>query len=156
MLVIVRYSLYGVAVILLQWLVLGRLGFFGAAPDIVLLFVAWFGLQFGRRAGSVCGFVAGVLMDAIYDTWGIHMILKTILGFVIGLFSAADREILVILPRQALLGGLVVAVIHNGLLVAMLALQAGSANPSMLGSIWIGAAVYTAFVAFVAALFARR
>jgi rod shape-determining protein MreD len=152
----IRYALIGVAVVLLQWLLLGRMTIFGAAPDVVILFVAWFGLQFGRRAGATCGFLLGVLMDAAYDMWGVHMLLKTILGFVVGSFASEDRDILTILPRQALLGGFVGAFIHNGLLVLLLAVQAGATNSAMLWSLWVGAAAYTALLGFLAALFARR
>ena len=155
-LAILRYAAAGLAVVLLQWLILGRLKIFGAAPDVVILYVAWIGLQFGRRAGSVAGFVSGLFLDAVYDAWGIHMLLKTVLGFVIGSFTAPDRDILVVLPRQALLGGFVTAFIHNGLLVLLLAVRAGATNPAMLGSLWIGAAAYTAVLGFLAALFARR
>lgn len=153
---ILRYTLIGVGVVLLQWLVLGRMKIFGAAPDIVILFVAWLGLQFGRRVGSAGGFALGLVMDAVYDSWGIHMLLKTILGFVVGSFAGQDRDMLTVLPRQALLGGFVTAFIHNGLLVLVLAVRAGATNPAMLGSLWIGSAAYTAIVGFLATLFARR
>ena len=151
-----KYAAVGVVVVAVQWLLLGRMTIFGAAPDVVILFVAWFGLQFGRRAGTTCGFVLGFLMDAIYDVWGVHMLLKTILGFVVGSFAATDRDILTILPRQALVGGFVASFIHNGLLVLLLAVQAGATNQAMLWSLWLGAAAYTALLGFLAALFARR
>ncbi|MCB0720478.1 MAG: rod shape-determining protein MreD [Bacteroidetes bacterium] len=151
-----RYALVGVLVVALQIVFFSRLRIFGASPDAVLLFVAWFGLQFGRRFGTTCGFILGLLLDFAFDTWGIHMLLKTTLGFVIGSFSGPDREIVSVLPRQAFLGGLLVSIIHNGLLVAFLAIQAGAANNRMVGSLWIGSAVYTALLGLIAALFARR
>ena len=151
-----RYALVGVLVVALQMLFFGRLRMFGATPDAVLLFVAWFSLQYGRRYGATCGFILGFLVDSVFDTWGIHMLLKTILGFVIGSFAGADREIVTVMPRQAFFGGLVVSIIHNGLLVAFLAIQAGSANPRLMGSLWLGSAVYTAVIGLLAALFARR
>ena len=152
----VRYVLVGLVVVLMQWLLVGRMKIFGAAPDIVILFVAWFGLQFGRRAGAICGFAFGFLLDAIYDMWGVHMLLKTILGFVVGSFATEDRDILTILPRQALMGGFVAAFIHNGLLMLLLAVQAGATNSAMLWTLWIGAAAYTALLGFLATIFARR
>lgn len=151
-----RYALIGVLVVALQMLLFSRLRIFGATPDAVLLFVAWFSLQFGRRYGASCGFVLGLLVDCAFDTWGIHMLLKTVLGFVIGSFAGPDREIVDVVPRQAFLGGLLVSIIHNGLLVAFLAIQAGAANPRMIGSLWIGSALYTAVVGVLAALFMRR
>ncbi len=151
-----RYALIGVLVVALQMLFFSRIQIFGAKPDAVLLFVAWFSLQYGRRLGATCGFVLGFLVDSVFDTWGIHMLLKTVLGFVIGSFSGPDREVVSVMPRQAFFGGLVVSIIHNGLLVAFLAVQAGAANPRMMGSLWLGSAVYTAVIGLIAALFSRR
>lgn len=152
----VKVAIAGVLVLLLQWVVLGRLDIMGAYPDAVMLFVAWVGLQFGRRRGSVAGFVLGFFMDAIYDTWGIHMILKTITGFVLGMVSSDERDLLVVSPRQAFLGGLAVGILHNGLHVAFLTLQVGAFNPGSVLALWPGAAVYSAVVATIAALFATK
>ncbi len=122
----------------------------------MLLYVAWLGLRHGRRAGSLAGFSLGLLMDAIYGTWGLNMFIKTLVGFLVGLFPANERETLLILPQQAFLGGLVIALLHNGLLVTFLALQAETRNMYMVTSLWIGASLYTAFVGTVAAMFGTR
>lgn len=156
MLVLFRYLVIGTIVIVIQWLVLGRLTVFGATPDAVLLFVAWTGLNFGRRTGAVTGFVMGLIMDAILDTWGMHMMLKTIVGFVLGLLPSDEYEEVVILPRQALVGGLVIALLHNGLQVVFLAVQSGTTSSTLTLSVWFGSAIYTALVGTIAALFAVR
>jgi rod shape-determining protein MreD len=153
---VVRHALIGLAVFLLQWLVLGRLRLWGTYPDAVLLYVAWLGLRHGRRAGSISGFTLGFLMDAVYGVWGIHMLVKTIVGFLVGLFPASERETLLILPQQAFLGALVIAMLHNGLFVMFLALQSGARNMYMVLVLWVGASFYTAFVGMVASLFSGR
>ena len=152
----VRVAIAGVLALLVQWVVLGRLGIMGAYPDAVMLYVAWVGLQYGRRTGSIAGFILGTLMDAVYDTWGINMILKTVTGFLLGMFSSDERDLLVITPRQALLGGLVVSILHNGLHVAFLTVQVGAFNPGSVLALWPGAALYSAVVATIAALFATK
>lgn len=152
----IRPILLGGLAFVLQWFFLGRLTLWGAYPDAVLLFVAWAGLRFGRRWGAVGGFVLGFLMDAVYQSWGLNMLAKTILGFVMGLFPSSERESLLILPRQAFLGGFLIAVVHNGILVALLALQAGARNSFLITGLWLGSALYTAFVATLAALVADR
>ena len=156
MLLLIRYTVIGTLVILLQWLVFGRLVVLGATPDAVLLFVAWIGLNFGRRTGAVAGFVMGLFMDAILDTWGMHMMLKTVVGFVLGLLPSEEYEEVVILPRQALLGGLVIAFLHNGLQVVFLAIQTGSTSTTLTLTVWFGSTIYTALVGTIAALFAMR
>lgn len=152
----VRVVLLGLAATMLQWFVLGRITLWGAYPDIVLLYVAWVGLNYGRMWGTASGFLGGFLLDAIYGTWGMHMLVKTLMGFLAGLYPASERESLVILPRQAFLGGLVIAVIHNGLFVIMLALQAGVRNNFLVAGLWLGSALYTAFVGTLATLFGTR
>ncbi len=146
----------GLLILGAQWLIFGRLRIFGAYPDAVLLFVTWVGLRRGREAGTTFGFMFGFLMDAIYGTWGLHILSKTLIGFLAGLFPASERETLNILPQQAFLGGLVVALLHNGVLVLLLAIGAGTRNAFMLLALWIGSALYTAVVAFLASLFMVR
>jgi rod shape-determining protein MreD len=145
---------FGLAVgaVLLQWLVLGRLDVYGSTPDLVLLYVAWYALQTNRRAGAVVGFSLGAVLDVVYGTWGIHMFVKTLIGFLLGTFALDDRDALVIQPQQAFLGGLTLALLHNGLLVTLLALQTNAANDFLITALWLGAAVYTACVATLVAL----
>ena len=152
----VRRILIGALVVALQWFVLGRLQIWGAFPDIVLLYVAWLGLRHGRLGGSVAGFATGLAMDAIYGTWGIHMFVKTLVGFLVGLFPASERETLLILPQQAFLGALVIALLHNGLLVALMALQSGTRTTFLITVLWLGSSLYTSLVGTLAALFNTR
>lgn len=152
----VRHVLVGLLLVGLQWVVLGRLRLWGAYPDAILLFVAWMGLRNGRQAGAVSGFIGGLLLDVIYGTWGIHMFVKTLVGFLVGLFPANERETLLILPQQAFVGSLVIALLHNGLLVLFLALEAGTKNSFMITSLWLGSAFYTAAVGTLASLFNTR
>ena len=152
----VRRALIGLLIVALQWLVLGRLRIWGAYPDMVLLYVAWLGLRHGRLAGSLAGFGLGFLMDAIYDTWGIHMFVKTLVGFLIGLFPANERETLLIMPQQAFLGALVIALLHNGLMVLFMALNAGTRTMFLITALWIGSSVYTSVLGTIASLFSTR
>jgi rod shape-determining protein MreD len=153
---LVRQALIGVLVFLVQWLILGRLRLWGAYPDAVLLFVAWMGVRNGRQAGAVTGFSTGLLMDVVYGTWGIHMFVKSLVGFLVGLFPANERETLLILPQQAFIGSLVIALLHNGLLVLFLALEAGTRNAYLLGALWVGSALYTAALGTMASLLNTR
>ncbi|MEM1128290.1 MAG: rod shape-determining protein MreD [Bacteroidota bacterium] len=141
---------------LAQWLVLGRLSLWGATPDVVLLYVAWIGLTRGRLPAMGAGFALGFLMDVVYQTWGIHMLVKTLIGFLMGLIPPTEREAFNVTPTQALVGGTVIALVHNGLLVVLLALQAGVSSTTMVTVVWLGAAVYTGAVGTLAALLRPR
>ncbi len=153
---IARQVIIALLIVGLQWLVLGRLSLWGATPDAVLLYVAWIGLRFGKRVGSMTGFTLGLLLDVIYGTWGIQMFVKTLIGFLVGLFPANERETLMIMPQQAFLGSLLIALLHNGLLVSFIALISGARSLFLVAALWIGSSVYTALVGTLAALFNTR
>ena len=150
-----RRLLAAAGIVLLQWLVLGRLRIFGAYPDAPLLFLTWYALRTGRRPAALMGFGLGAALDIIYGTWGIHMFVKTLVGFLLGYFALDDRTALLLQPQQALLGGLVITLLHNGLLVILLALQTQATNAFLLYGLWLGSAAYTALVAAIAAFFTR-
>ena len=153
---VLRLALGGLLAVALQWLVFGRLRLWGAYPDVVLLWVAFLALRYGRVPGAVAGFSAGLLMDAVYGTWGLEMILKTTVGFVVGFFRSELGESLRIKPPQAFLGALLVAVVHHGLRVIILALDLDTRTTFLITGLWFGSALYTAFVAFVFSLFRRQ
>ncbi len=151
-----RRLFVGLLIVALQWLILGRLQLWGAMPDAVLLYVAWIGLRHGRLQGALAGALLGFLMDVIYDQWGIHMFVKTLVGFVLGLFPSNERETLLILPQQAFVGSLVIALLHNGLVVIFFVLQSGTRTPFLLAILWLGSALYTALVGTIVTLFSTR
>jgi rod shape-determining protein MreD len=148
----------GLGVVLLQWLVFQRLGLWGVVPDVVLLFVALVAIKRGRLAGAVAGFSAGLLMDLLTNPqmFGLNALVKTLIGFVVGLFRSDQGEHTRVAPPQALVGALVVAAVHNGLVTILLALDQGTRTPFLIAGLWLGGAVYTAVVAFVASLFSTR
>lgn len=150
-----RRLLAAAGVFLLQWLIVGRLRIYGTYPDAVLLFLGWYALREGRRRGTLTGFGLGLAMDVVYSTWGIHMFVKTLIGFLVGRFAVEEHTALIIQPQQALLGSLVLALLHNGLLVALLALQTQATTGFLLYGLWLGSALYTAVVGAIVALFAQ-
>lgn len=153
---VLRQALYGLAVVLLQWLLFSRLGLWGAYPDVVLLFVAFTGLRFGRVPGTLTGFFTGFLLDVTLNTWGLHMLLKTLVGFITGIFQSEGSEGPRLGPLQAGLGVLALALIHNGVYVVFLALLHGTRTEHLITALWLGSAVYTAVVGVVWTLFRAR
>ena len=152
---ILRQVLLGLGAIALQWLLLGRLKLWGAYPDLVLLFVAMTALRFGRVGGAVSGFLSGLAMDFLYGTWGIQMLVKTLVGFVVGLFRTEGSDPR-LGPLRAFGGALAVALLHNGLFVVILALEQSTRTLSLITALWLGSALYTAAVAGLGALLNPR
>lgn len=148
-----RRLLIALGVLALQWFVLGRLRLWGAYPDAPLLFLVWYGLRAGRLQGTALGFGLGAAMDAIYGTWGIYMFVKTLVGFGVGSFAVEERSPLLIQPQQALLGSLAIALLHNGLVVVLLAFQTEATTAFLIWGLWLGSAAYTAAVGALTSLF---
>ena len=159
--VLLRQVALGVGVVLLQWLVFLRLPLWDVVPDVVLLYVALQALQYGRVTGAIAGFGAGLLMDVVLFATtgaplGLNAMLKTLMGFVIGLFRSDQGDKMRIDPIQAFIGAFVIAVVHNGLLTILKALDLDTRNLFLIFGVWIGASLYTAVVALVASLFRTR
>ncbi len=154
---VLRQIAVGLAVVLLQWL-LSNLELWDVWPDVVLLYVAYVALRRGRVAGATAGFVSGLAMDLlVMPTFlGLNAVLKTLMGFVIGLFRSEQGDNLRLTPVQAFVGALVIAVVHNGLMTIVLALDQGTRTPFLIFGLWLGAALYTAVVALAGALFRTR
>jgi len=119
----------------------------------VLIFLTLLALRYGRLVGSVSGFGLGLAMDVIYGTWGIEMFSKTLVGFLIGSFADDERGTPYFTPGQAVIGMLVISLLHNGLMVVFHGLESGTRNLFMIGAIWLGSSVYTAVIAGIAAPF---
>ncbi len=95
-------------------------------------------------------------MDALYGTWGIQMFVKTLIGFLIGLFRPTERESFPVIPSYIFVGSLAVALLHNGLFALFIALDASTKNPSIVTGVWLGSSLYTAALAGLATLFVTR
>lgn len=154
---VLRQVALGLVVVLLQWL-LSNLQLWDVWPDVVLLYVAYVALRRGRVAGAATGFGTGLAMDFLVmpHLLGINTVLKTLMGFVIGLFRSELGEHLRLTPPQAFLGALVIAVVHNGIMTIVLALDQSTRTPFLVFGLWLGAALYTAFVALTVSLFRSR
>ena len=144
---IIRSLLLVSAAVLVQWLLLGRLTLWGAFPDLVLLVVAHIAVRYGRLPGALAGFAAGFGMDLIYGTWGMQMLAKTLVGFVVGLLAASGQELQLNLPTRVFLFAFVMALLQNGILALMMVLDSGSRTMSLITVMWLGSAAYTGFLA---------
>ena len=142
--------------VLLQWLFFGRLILWGAFPDVVLLFVVVVALRTGRLSGALTGFGTGFLLDAVYGSWGIQMMVKTIMGFVTGLVATGESVSIIRMPLSSLAAGFIVALVQNGLLLLLILLQSGARSGHLVLELWIGCTVYTSLVALLASLVRRR
>lgn len=83
--------LSSVAAVLLQFLLINRIGIYDITADIVILPIAYISLNFGRFKGTLFGFVIGFLLDIISGFWGVHALSKTVTGFLLGNFHVEGK-----------------------------------------------------------------
>jgi rod shape-determining protein MreD len=82
-----RNILWGVALIALQTTAMRLISIEGIMPDVVALWIVVVALREGQIAGTVAGFVSGLILDVISgDFLGIGALAKTVCGFLAGYF----------------------------------------------------------------------
>jgi rod shape-determining protein MreD len=115
-------------------------------------------LRYGRVQGAVAGFSFGLLADLLVtpETLGLQAFAKTILGFVAGQFRTEQNELLRAGPGQTALSALAVALVHNVIVVFVLALTQETRTLFLITGLWLGSAVYTAGIALIATLLRNR
>ena len=153
---LLRLFFIGTAVVSLQWLFFGRLDLWGATPDVVLLFVLWVAVRYDQTTGMIAGFLVGFALDAIYGLWGIHMFVKTVIGFLVGLLNMINSEVFVRSARRVVETTLVISLVHNTLLALFVVMQRGVGWGYLFWVLCIGSTLYTTLVAFLVVTFWRR
>lgn len=72
--------LFFIHLLFYQYLVIGDV-----YPDLFLVLVVYSGLRLGPEAGTLAGFACGIIQDSFsYTYFGLHALVKTIIGFTIG------------------------------------------------------------------------
>lgn len=153
----VRQVLIGLGVVLAQWLVFSHLPVWGVVPDAVLLYVAVMALRYGRVAGAVAGFTAGLAMDLLLlgGFVGLGALIKTLLGFGMGVFRSERGDKLRLDPFTAVAGALALGLVHNGVWIITVLLVEDTRTIGAALGFWIGGAIYTAVLALAGVLFRR-
>ncbi len=153
---LLRLFFIGTVVVTLQWLFFGRLDLWGLLQ--MWSCFLYFGLPcvMVRPLGTVAGFLVGFALDAIYGLWGIHMLVKTVIGFLVGLLSMINSEVFVRSVRRVVETTLVISLVHNSLLALFVVMQRGTGWGYLLWVLCVGSTLYTTLVAFLAATFWRR
>ena len=84
---ILRSLLWGIGLITLQTTVLPFFSIEGVVPDLITIWIVFLSLEEGQIAGSVSGFISGLIIDFISgDFLGLGALAKTCCGFIGGYF----------------------------------------------------------------------
>jgi rod shape-determining protein MreD len=92
-----------VSLLLVETAILANIAYLPAVPDIMLIAVMFLALRNGALAGETAGFFSGLLLDfASGAPLGLNCLVRTITGYVCGLFAPTLNSAGVFIP--ALLG----------------------------------------------------
>ncbi len=113
---IIKYILVSVILIILQTTVARYLSLEGITPDLLTIWVAYIAVQEGQLAGTIAGFVIGLMFDLVVGNFiGLSAMSKTIAGFTGGFFCTENRNPLTLSSYRFLIVVLVVSLVHNAL-----------------------------------------
>jgi len=82
----------GVFFILLQVLIFQHLSFYGATPDLLLIYLLWLAMRYDRVKLVLFAASLGLIQDALFDFWGLNMFSKTLLCFLVYNFVNQRKE----------------------------------------------------------------
>lgn len=135
----------GFLVLLTQLLLFRYLKIFGAESDIVLLYLVWIISTRERTSALVHAAVLGLCLDFFLDTWGLHIISKTLVVFILYNFIPRLTETrLSIWQIFILLLG--VGFLHNLFFAGIAQFAQIFRVDSMFWIIWFGNTLFTAAV----------
>ncbi len=74
--------------VIIESSILSNIAFIYIVPDLVLICSIYFSMLNGKIVGETCGFISGLLLDFITGIpFGFNVLLRTLIGYVYGLFS---------------------------------------------------------------------
>lgn len=115
---VLKDSLAGIAFVLIQVLLFQHLSILGATPDVLLLYLLWLALKYDRLQLVLYAAGLGLLQDALFDFWGIHMFSKVLLCFMIhGLIGRYTETRLLLWQVFVFILG--AAFVHNIIFISM-------------------------------------
>ena len=82
-----------IPLLILQTTVIPLFAFYNATPDLILILLVYYSINYGQVYGTVLGFVFGFLFDLITGSLlGSAMLSKTLAGFIAGFFSNENKR----------------------------------------------------------------
>ncbi|MEX0610053.1 MAG: rod shape-determining protein MreD [Balneolaceae bacterium] len=140
---ILRDFLIGLFFIFLEVVIFQHLSFFGASPDPLLIYLLWLALKYDRINIVLFAAALGLVQDALFDFWGLHMFTKTLLLFFTYNFLRRRSESRLLL-WQVMIVVFIASFIHNGIFLSLSSFIDAYASGFMPIIFLIGNSLYTA------------
>ena len=149
--ILLSFGLIGVSV-LLQSTVLPKIAIRGVKPDLTLVILIFVSLRRGAMTGQLAGFAAGLAEDVVsLAPLGFHALLRSVVGFVYGLFLGNVFVDPLLMPLLFVLAGTLVKGVLSGLLVVVFEASAHG-FAAFAGPFWIELLYNAVLAPFVFAL----
>ena len=145
-----RYFITGATLLILQFIFVPLVSIEKIKPDVVIPLVVYISLKEGQIAGTISGFLAGLIMDMLGDgLLGLYALSKTIAGFTAGYFYnekkfTANFETLRF-PAIILLS----SIIHNATFFSIDLMKKSVEAEQIIFKFIIGEALYTAVISLI-------
>ncbi|MCP9292005.1 rod shape-determining protein MreD [Gracilimonas sediminicola] len=82
----------GLCFILAEVLIFQHLSLFGTTPDPLILYLLWLAMKYDRIKLVLFAASLGLVQDALFDFWGLHMFAKTLMCFAFFNFVNQRKE----------------------------------------------------------------
>jgi rod shape-determining protein MreD len=140
------------ACVALQSTILGKIAILGVRPDLALIVLVFVALRRGSMTAQVSGFAAGVVEDLVSASpVGFHMLLRTLIGFLYGIFSGNVFVDPLLMPIVLSIAATIIKGLISGLVSLLFGLQ-GSGFMYFAGRLWIEAGYNALAAPFLFAL----
>lgn len=138
--------------VILQSTLLTRIAILGVRPDLALVVLVFVALRRGSMTGQVAGFAAGVVEDLVSASpAGFHMLLRTLVGYLYGIFSGNVFVDPLLMPIVLTIAATILKGVISGLVSLLFGLQA-SGFLYFTGRLWIEAGYNALAAPFLFAL----
>lgn len=110
MISLIKFPLFGFLILIIQFMLGGKLDIAGIGPNLLVIFIIYSGLRSNHLMAIWLGFVLGFLFDSLTGTQllGISSLALAVVGYLSGLFQTRIGRIPILLQY----------LIHLGLLLA--------------------------------------
>ena len=140
------------ACVVLQSTILGKIAILGVRPDLALVVLMFVALRRGSMTAQVSGFATGIVEDLVSASpVGFHMLLRTVIGFLYGIFSGNVFLDPLLMPIVLAIAATIMKGIISGLVSLLFGLQS-SGFMYFAGRLWIEAGYNALAAPFVFAL----
>ncbi len=140
------------ACVTLQSTIFGKIAILGVRPDLALIVLVFVALRRGSMTAQIGGFAAGIVEDLVSSSpVGFHMLLRTLIGFLYGIFSGNVFLDPLLMPIVLTIAATILKGIISGLVSLLFGLQS-SGFMYFAGRLWIEAGYNALAAPFLFAL----